>query len=106
MLIAPYVELAELDFIFGEFIMPEGTQWLSILAMGILATFAQLSMTKAYGMSKAGLVATVSYSTIAFSIILGIYLGDDFPSFITMLGILLITFAGILVAKKPKEIKE
>jgi len=103
MLLAPYVNVESFDFMFGEFIMPQGQQWIYILAMGILATFAQLSMTKAYGESRAGLVATVSYSTIAFSIILGVFLGDAFPSFLTIVGILLITIAGILVAKKPKK---
>jgi len=106
MLIAPYIESSKLDFLFAEFVMPSGEQWFSVVAMGTLATLAQIFMTKAYGISQAGLVATISYSTIAFSIILGILLGDAFPTLVTILGILLITVAGILVAKKPKKVEK
>ena len=98
-LISPYIDLPELDFLFGEFIMPEGVVWFYVLGMGIFATISQLLMTKAYGETKAGIVGAVSYTNIFFSILVGLMLGDALPSLVTAFGILLIVFAGIMVAR-------
>ncbi|HIP53875.1 MAG TPA: DMT family transporter [Sulfurimonas autotrophica] len=97
--ITPYLNLEELDFIFAKFVMPHGVVWLELLAMGIFATIAQLLMTKAYGETKAGIVGAVSYTNILFSIIIGLLLGDAFPSLLTTFGIVLIVFAGVMVAR-------
>jgi len=56
-------------------------------------------MTKAYGETKAGIVGAVSYTNILFSIIVGLFLGDAFPSLVTTFGIVLIVAAGIMVAR-------
>ncbi len=99
LLISPYVDAPELDFMLGEFVMPSGIVWLYVVAMGVFATMAQVYMTKAYGETKAGIVGAVSYSNIVFSIIIGLFLGDAFPSLATCFGIMLIVFAGIMVAR-------
>jgi drug/metabolite transporter (DMT)-like permease len=99
MLLSPYVPENNLDFIFAEFIMPQGLTWVYILFMGLFATLAQIYMTKAYGESQAGIVGAVSYSNIVFSIAIGFLLGDDFPDKMIIFGILLIVSSGLLVAK-------
>jgi drug/metabolite transporter (DMT)-like permease len=98
--ISLHVEVPELDFMLGEFAMPSGVVWLYLIAMGLLATLAQVYMTKAYGSSKAGIIGAVSYTNIPFSIIIGLFLGDSWPSVITTMGIVLVVTAGILVAKE------
>lgn len=98
-LISPYLNYPELDFLLGEFIMPSGIVWFYVIAMGVFATISQLLMTKAYGETKAGIVGAVSYTNIVFSILVGMLLGDAFPSFITTCGIVLIIVAGIMVAR-------
>jgi len=98
-IISPYIDMPELDFLLGEFIMPRGIVWFYVLGMGIFATISQLLMTKAYGETKAGIVGAVSYSNIVFSIIVGMMLGDSIPNMITICGICLIIFAGIIVAR-------
>ncbi len=101
MAISEYINIKELDFMFSQFVMPNGYMWIYIFFMGLFATLAQIYMTKAYGASKAGIVGTISYSNIIFSIILGvIFLGDSFPEFIKILGIILIIISGILVARR------
>ncbi len=100
MVASPFVQTQWLDFIFGEFVMPQGKMWLYVVAMGALATMAQIFMTKAYGVSKAGIVGTVSYSNILFSILFGIlFLADPLPGFVEILGIILIVLSGVVVAK-------
>ena len=98
-IVSPYVQIAELDFMFGEFVMPTGIVWLYVLAMGIFATISQVLMTKAYGETKAGIVGAVSYTNILFSIMVGVMLGDALPSLSMTLGIVLIVFAGLMVAR-------
>ena len=101
MLAAPFVDAPQLDFLFASFEAPHGIMWVQIVAMGLLATLAQVFMTKAYGETKAGIVGAVSYSNIAFSILFGLlFLGDPWPDIIKFLGIILIVVSGVLVAKK------
>ncbi|MEA3523532.1 MAG: DMT family transporter [Campylobacterota bacterium] len=99
MLLAPYVPENNLDFIFGEFIMPQGIVWVYIVGMGIFATLAQIYMTKAYGESQAGIIGAISYTNIVFSIAIGFMLGDSFPDMFMIFGIFLIISSGLLVAK-------
>lgn len=99
MLLSPYVDVPSLDFMFGEFVMPQGVIWVYIVAMGLFATLAQVYMTRAYGESQAGIVGAVSYANIVFAIGVGVILGDSFPETFTLLGIILIVFSGLLVAR-------
>jgi len=98
-LVSPFIHMPELDFMLGEFVMPRGIVWVYVIAMGLFATLSQVLMTKAYGETKAGIVGAVSYSNILFSIVVGMILGDALPSMSTSFGILLIVFAGIMVAR-------
>jgi drug/metabolite transporter (DMT)-like permease len=99
MLVTPYVSVGEsLDWMFAKFIMPSGMQWVYVTAVGIFATISQLLMTKAYELTKAGIVGTISYSNIVFAVIIGVMLGDPIPDTWTTLGILLVITSGLLVA--------
>jgi drug/metabolite transporter (DMT)-like permease len=103
MLITPYVSVpSELDFMFAEFVMPQGIIWFYIVMMGLSATLSQILMTKAYEHTKAGIVGTISYSNIVFALIIGIALGDPIPDIWTFLGILLVITSGLLVALPKK----
>ncbi len=98
-LISPYVDIPELDFMFSSFVLPQGIVWVYVLLMGVFATISQMLMTKAYGETKAGIVGAVSYTNILFSIAVGVLLGDALPDMSTTVGIILIIFAGVMVAR-------
>lgn len=100
MIIGSFYTNPHLDFMLGTFTMPKNSDWIYIILLGIFATFAQIYMTKAYSYAKAGIIGTISYSNIAFSIILGLILGDSFPSILIIFGILLIVLSGLLVSSK------
>ena len=105
MLVTPYVNVSkEFDWMFAEFVMPQGIEWGYVTAVGIFATVSQLLMTKAYELTKAGIVGTISYSNIVFAVIIGVMLGDPIPDIWTTLGIILVIMSGLLVAL-PKGIK-
>ena len=102
MIIGSFYSNPNLDFMLGTSIMPEINDWFYIILLGIFSTYAQIYMTKAYSFAKAGIIGTISYSNIVFSIILGLILGDSFPSALIIFGILLIVFSGFLVSIKKE----
>ena len=102
MIISTFYVNESLDFMLGTFVMPQPNDWTYIILLGIFATLAQIYMTKAYSYAKAGIIGTISYSNILFSIILGLFLGDNFPSISIVFGILLIVLSGLLVSSKKE----
>ncbi len=100
MIIANFYTHPSLDFILGEFTAPKISDYFLIILLGIFSTLAQIYMTKAYSVAKAGIIATVSYTNIIFSIILGLFLGDSFPNIVIISGILLVIISGLLVSFK------
>ncbi len=95
----------EWDWIIAPFVMPQGVQWLFIVMVGVSATVSQLLMTKAYELTKAGIVGTISYTNILFGVIIGTALGDPLPDMQTTLGIIAVIASGLIVAlvKEKKE---
>ncbi len=99
MLFTPYIDVPkDLDWMFAKFVYPKGIEWAYVSAVGIFATISQLLMTKAYELTKAGIVGTISYTNIVFALIIGVILGDPIPDIWTILGIILVIFSGLLVA--------
>ncbi len=100
-LMAPYIDAPEaISFLFVDFHMPSSNKvWMLILAMGLISTLSQWLLTKAYSLSKAGIIGVVSYTNIPFAIGFGYMLGDAFPDFWTFCGIGLIILGGLLVKK-------
>ena len=93
------------DFMLAPFIMPQGIDWLYILGLGLSATISQYTMTKAYSLAKGGIVGTIGYTNIIFSIFLGLALGDNFPSLYIIIGIILVILSGVLVSYTSKTNK-
>jgi drug/metabolite transporter (DMT)-like permease len=58
-----------------------------LLALGVSATFAQLSMTRAYRIGQTQVVSTLSYSTIAFASLFGFLLWQETLSLDGWLGV-------------------
>jgi drug/metabolite transporter (DMT)-like permease len=100
MFLGEFYTAPSLDWIVTPFVMPTGWAWFHIIGLGIFATGSQLYMTKAYSLAQGGIVGTISYTTIIFSIFIGMFLGDVFPSTALFIGIGFIIISGILVSKK------
>ncbi|HFD14510.1 MAG TPA: DMT family transporter, partial [Epsilonproteobacteria bacterium] len=99
MLMTPYIDVPKgFDWMFAQFVFPVGVEWVYVTAVGVFATMSQLLMTKAYELTKAGIVGTISYSNIVFAVLIGVMLGDPIPDFWTVLGIILVIMSGLLVA--------
>lgn len=99
--LSPYVHPPEaLSFLFVELLMPTTIKlWLLILLMAVISTISQWLLTKAYSLSKAGVIGVVSYTNIPFAIGFGYMLGDSFPDFWVFTGIGLIILGGLMVKR-------
>lgn len=94
-----FIAVDSLSFLQAEFVVPDIKMWGLIIGLGASATLAQTYMTRAYGVTKAGIVGAVSYANILFSLLLGVVLmGDALPDFTGAFGILLVIIGGVLVA--------
>jgi len=100
MILGEYYTSSTFDWVIAPFIMPTGWAWFHIVGLGLFATGSQWYMTKAFSLAQGGIVGTISYSTILFSIFIGMFLGDVFPSVSLFIGIAFIVLSGILVSRK------
>jgi S-adenosylmethionine uptake transporter len=70
-----------------------------ILAVGVLATTAQLLMTRAWAIGHPLVNASLQYLGIAFSVVLGVSFLDDPLHSSALLGMVLIVAAGITATR-------
>lgn len=100
MILGEYYSSNTFDWAIAPFVVPTGIAWFYIVGLGIFATFSQIYMTKAYSLAQGGIVGTISYTNILFSILIGMVLGDIFPTSTVLIGIGFIVLSGVLVTKK------
>lgn len=86
------------DVFFIRWKWPQGIEWFYVLWLGLAALFGQYFVTKAYGADKAGIVSAIGYANIIFSVFIGMALGDAFPDWMSVSGILCIISSGILIS--------
>ena len=86
------------DVFFIQWRWPHGVEWFYLLWLGIAALLGQYFVTKAYGADKAGIVSAVSYANIVFSVFIGMMLGDNFPDWISLTGIICIISGGVIIS--------
>lgn len=85
-----------IPFCLQEWVMPVGWEWLLIIAMGAVTQAAQIFMTKAYQLEKAGAIANYAYLGVVFALAFGfIFFSEKYPLIsiagmgVVILGILL-----------------
>lgn len=86
------------DIFFIEWRWPLGKDWIYVGVLGLAALFGQYFVTKAYTADKAGIVSAIGYSNIIFSVFIGMALGDAFPDWLSLSGIICIILSGIIIS--------
>lgn len=81
------------------------TVWYA-LGIGFAATFAQLSVTKAYGKGNIVLSAIMQYFGIIFGALIGSFLYGDVVSLRSAIGMLIIIAAGVFASLSMKKSKK
>lgn len=75
---------------------PSGEELAWLLGMGVCATGAQLSLTRAYALAPAGRIGPFTYVSVVFASLLGWFFWGEVPQLMTAAGSLFIIGAGIL----------
>ena len=83
-------------FCVQHWVTPHGWEWLILLGVGVVTQFAQLNMTKAYQMERAGAIANWAYLGVVFALIFGYFLFDERYDAIAIAGMLIVV-AGIIL---------
>lgn len=78
--------------------LPQGVDWLWLLALGVVATLGHFLFTAAYREAPASLLAPVNYLHLVWAGILGWLVFDHAPDALSMTGMGLVAVAGITVA--------
>lgn len=99
MLVGEFYAPQGLDFLLCAFKMPSLKAVFFIIIMGILGAVYQIHLTKSYGIAKK---AGVSYLDVVFSLVLGLFLGDAFPSVMVFVGIVGIICGGLILISDKK----
>lgn len=98
MLVQWFFQIPPDDVFFIQWKWPAGIEWFYVLWLGMAALFGQYFVTRAYGADKAGIVSAIGYANIIFSVFIGMMLGDAFPDWMSLLGILLIISSGVIIS--------
>jgi drug/metabolite transporter (DMT)-like permease len=78
---------------------PSGSLWLVLIAIGVLATGAQLLMTRAYAHAAAAQVGPFTYATVVFATLAGWALWGERPDALSMIGMVLVAIAGMRIIR-------
>jgi drug/metabolite transporter (DMT)-like permease len=105
MLIKTIFQLPADDVFFIDWKWPAGKEWFYIIWLGLAALFGQYFVTKAYGADKAGIVSSIGYANIIFSVFIGMALGDAFPDWMSTLGICCIIASGVIISLVKRRTK-
>jgi drug/metabolite transporter (DMT)-like permease len=86
------------------FIMPDRTQLLLMVLMGVIAACGHYLIIKSLEMASASLLAPLSYSEIVVATILGYVIFGDLPDIQTWIGIFIIVCCGLYISWRERAI--
>jgi len=83
-----------------SFVLPQGVQWAWLLAVGLFGSLGQLCLTSAYKRAPVTRVSPLGYTGLLFAGLIGFVAWNELPDLPGLAGMLLITAAGITVARE------
>lgn len=96
----PMVSLpATLPFLWNDFLMPQGWEWLLLLGIGISTQVGQIALTKGLQLETASRATSFSYLQVVFAMIFGVMFFDEVPEVWTLIGALLILLGSWISAR-------
>lgn len=84
----------------GQWVQPEGKEYIEILILGLLALGVQSFTTQALRFEKTSVVGAVGNSAVLFSIMIEIILGHGLPNFVVLIGMALVLIGSYQISKK------
>jgi len=87
-----------LPFVIPTFVMPQGHEWLLLLAIGVVTQLAQVELTRGLSLVEAGPATTIGTINIVFGATLGLFFFDETLRATTIVGAALVVLGTITVA--------
>jgi len=78
---------------------PAPQLWLQLIAVGALASAAQILMTRAYAQAPAAQVGPFSYAIVVFAGVIGWAVWEELPDLLSLSGVVLVIAAGIVAIR-------
>jgi len=92
--------IACLPFVDGAWVPENLEAWGISAGIGLGATGGQLCMTRAYHLERASVVGPLSYATVVFSWLLGVFVFEESLELLALVGVLLVVASGVLVSRR------
>jgi drug/metabolite transporter (DMT)-like permease len=94
-LFTAFCALVSLPPAFAVFVMPTPREWVANAVIGVMVTFGQLFLTRAYRFGRASTIAPFSYSSVIGSYLVAMLLFGEVPLPLTLVGALIIVASGV-----------
>jgi len=88
--------LACIPFMLFDFVVPNFSEFMLLLLIGVFGGFGQIALTYSYRMAAAAEISIYNYSGIVFSIILGFLFLNEIPDWSSLLGCGLVIAAALI----------
>ncbi len=86
-----------IEFLLRAWVWPPAEDWLVLLAIGVIVSFAGYFLAQAYRTADAGLVAPFEYVAMPMAILFGVVVFGTWPAPVAWVGIALIAGSGLYV---------
>ncbi|MFB9057655.1 DMT family transporter [Mariniflexile ostreae] len=80
----------------GNWVTPEGWEWVTLFSLGIFGYVGQVYMTKAFQIARTTQVAPLSYFEVIFTVLFGLFIFNELYTLWSVLGIAIIICALLL----------
>ena len=87
-------------FLLGEWAMLDGKGWLAMAVLAIVILIGSLFGAIAYQNGPSSVIGTLDYSYLVFSAVWGLVIFSEVPDAYTIVGMLMITGAGLMAIKR------
>lgn len=104
LLIPVILVMAPLEVPGFRVILPDGSIWWLIIAMGLLGTVAHLLMTSALRFAPSATLAPMQYLEIPVAALLGWLIFRDFPNGLALLGIAVTVASGLYIIAREQRL--
>jgi len=85
----------------SQWIMPNATEWKSVIGIGIFGLIGQVYMTKSFQLEEASTLAPFKYMELVYALILGFFIFGETYTLFSFGGIILI-LTGMLLNVRAK----
>lgn len=84
--------------------MPDGREWLLMMAAGVLGCVGHLCLIRAYRLAPASVIAPFAYSSLIWATILGFAIWQDVPELTTLIGAAMIIGSGLYIFLRERHL--